>query len=85
MKILIKALILAYLAGLSVFMLSAYRAFQGKLDLLKSELILEVEGRLQEEYDFIQEDLQGVQTEILEEQKKLIPQTTTVKSGLPIF
>ena len=44
-----------------------------------------MEERLTEEYDFIQKDLKGLESNLLESQKELIPDTATVESGLPIF
>ena len=73
------------LLALNAIVYMGYRTFSGGLDLLKSEIALQMEERLKEEYDFIQKDLKGLESNLLESQKELIPETATVESGLPIF
>ena len=85
MKVLFKGVVLGNLIALNAIVYLGYRAFSGGLDLLKSEVALQMEERLQEEYDFIKKDLKGLQSNMLKSQEKLIPKGGTVKSGLPIF
>lgn len=73
------------LLALNAIVYMGYRTFSGGLDLLKSEIALQMEERLKEEYDFIQKDLKGLESNLLESRKELIPETATVESGLPIF
>ena len=73
------------LLALNAIAYFGYRALTGGLDLLKSEVALQMEERLEEEYDYIKKDMQGMQDSLLQSQEKLIPKGGTVKSGLPIF
>lgn len=84
MNTIFKALVFANLIALNLIVYFAYRGFSGKIAFIQSEVILRLEERLKEEYEFIQKDLKGLQSSLLESQKKLIPGKTTVKSGLPI-
>lgn len=85
MKVLFKGVVIGNLIALNAIVYLGYRAFSGGLDLLKSEVALQMEERLKEEYDFIKKDLKGLQSNMLKSQEKLIPKGGTVKSGLPIF
>lgn len=85
MKILFKGIVLGNLIALNLIVFFAYRTVSGKFNLLKSELALQLESRLTEEYDYFKKDLVGMQDKLLESQEKLIPKGGTVKSGLPIF
>ena len=73
------------LIALNLIVFFAYRAVSGKFNLLKSELALQLESRLTEEYEYFKKDLMGMQDDLLKSQEKLIPKGGTVKSGLPIF
>lgn len=73
------------LLALNAIAYFGYRALTGGLDLLKSEVALQMEERLKEEYDYIKKDMQGMQDSLMQSQEKLIPKGGTVKSGLPIF
>ena len=84
-NLIFKGIVLGNLIALNAVVYLGYRTFSGGLDLLKSEIALQMEERLKEEYDFIQKDLQGLESNLLESQKELIPETATVESGLPIF
>lgn len=84
-NLIFKGIVLGNLIALNAIVYLGYRTFSGGLDLLKSEIALQMEERLKEEYDFIQKDLKGLESNLLESQKQLIPETATVESGLPIF
>lgn len=84
-NLIFKGIVLGNLIALNAIVYLGYRTFSGGLDLLKSEIALQMEERLKEEYDFIQKDLKGLESNLLESQKELIPETATVESGLPIF
>ena len=84
-NLIFKGIVLGNLIALNAIVYLGYRTYSGGLDLLKSEIALQMEERLKEEYDFIQKDLQGLESNLLESQKELIPETATVESGLPIF
>lgn len=73
------------LLALNAIAYFGYRALTGGLDLLKSEVALQMEERLKEEYDYIKKDMKGMQDSLMQSQEKLIPKGGTVKSGLPIF
>jgi hypothetical protein len=85
LKLIFKGVVVGNLLALNAIVYMGYRTFSGGLDLLKSEVALQMEQRLKEEYDFIQKDLKGLESNLLESQKELIPETATVESGLPIF
>lgn len=85
LKLIFKGLVVGNLLALNAIVYMGYRTFSGGIDLLKSEIALQMEERLKEEYDFIQKDLKGLESNLLESQKELIPETATVESGLPIF
>lgn len=85
LKLIFKGVVVGNLLALNFLVFMAYKTFAGKLEFLKSEIGLQMEERLTEEYDFIQKDLKGLESNLLESQKELIPETATVESGLPIF
>ena len=85
LKLIFKGIVLGNLLALNFLVFMAYKTFTGKLEFLKSEIGLQMEERLTEEYDFIQKDLKGLESNLLESRKELIPETATVESGLPIF
>lgn len=85
LKLIFKGVVVGNLLALNAIVYMGYRTFSGGLDLLKSEIALQMEERLKEEYDFIQKDLKGLESNLLESRKELIPETATVESGLPIF
>ena len=83
--VIVKGVILGNLLALNAIVYIGYRTFTGGIDLVKSEIALQMEERLKEEYDFIKKDLKGLQINVLKSQEKLVPKGGTVKSGLPIF
>ena len=83
--VIVKGVILGNLLALNAIVYIGYRTFTGGIDLVKSEIALQMEERLKEEYDFIKKDLKGLQSNVLKSQEKLVPKGGTVKSGLPIF
>ena len=85
LKVIVGGVVLGNLVALNAVAYFGYRALTGGLNLLKSEIALQMEERLKEEYDFIKKDLKGLQSNMLQSQEKLIPKGGTVKSGLPIF
>ena len=85
LKLIFKGLVVGNLLALNAIVYMGYRTFSGGIVLLKSDVALQMEERLKEEYDFIQKDLKGLESNLLESQKELIPETATVESGLPIF
>ena len=84
-KVIVGGVVLGNLVALNAVAYFGYRALTGGLNLLKSEIALQMEERLKEEYDFIKKDLKGLQSNMLKSQEKLVPKGGTVKSGLPIF
>ena len=56
-KIILGSIVLGNLFALNAVAFFGYRALTGGFDLLKSEIALQMEERLKEEYDFIKEDL----------------------------
>lgn len=84
-KVIVGGVVLGNLIALNAVAYFGYRALNGGLNLLKSEIALQMEERLKEEYDFIKKDLKGLQSNMLKSQEKLVPKGGTVKSGLPIF
>lgn len=84
-KVIVGGVVLGNLIALNAVAYFGYRALTGGLNLLKSEIALQMEERLKEEYDFIKKDLKGLQSNMLKSQEKLVPKGGTVKSGLPIF
>ena len=85
LKIIVGGVVMGNLVALNAVAYFGYRALTGGLNLLKSEIALQMEERLKEEYDFIKKDLKGLQSNMLKSQEKLVPKGGTVKSGLPIF
>lgn len=85
LKIIVGGIVLGNLVALNAVAYFGYRALTGGLDLLKSEVALQMEERLKEEYDYIKKDMKGMQDSLMQSQEKLIPKGGTVKSGLPIF
>tara|TARA_B100000035_G_scaffold49461_1_gene38005 strand:- start:6571 stop:6831 length:261 start_codon:yes stop_codon:yes gene_type:complete len=83
--IIFKGIVVGNLVALNLFAWMVYKTFNGKLDFLKSEMALQLEERLAEEYEYFKEDLKGMQGDLLKSQEKLVPKGGTVKSGLPIF
>ena len=81
--IIFKGVVLGNLIALNAIVYLGYRTFSGGLDLLKSEVALQMEKRLKR-VRLLQKDLMGMQDNMLKSEK-LIPKGGTVKSGLPIF
>lgn len=85
MKILFKGVVLGNLIVLNLIAFFAYKTVSGKFNLLKSELALQLENRLTEEYEYITKDLANMKGDLLSSQEKLIPSPAKVKTGLPIL
>lgn len=84
-KVIAVGVIAGNLLALNAVAFFGYRALTGGLDLLKSELALQLEERLTEEYGYITKDLQSMKSNLLGSQEKLIPSPAKVQSGLPIL
>lgn len=78
-------LVAGNLIALNAIAFIGYRALTGGLDLLKSEMALQLEERLTEEYDYITKDLTKMKGDLLGSQEKLIPSPVKVQTGLPIL
>lgn len=83
--IIFKGVVIGNLIALNAIVYLGYRTFTGGLDLLKSEVALQLEQRLTEEYGYITKDLESMKGDLLESQKKLIPSPAKVQTGLPIL
>lgn len=84
-KVLAVGVVAGNLLALNAIAFFGYRALTGGLDLLKSEIALQMEQRLTEEYGYITKDLESMKSDLLGSQKKLIPSPAKVQSGLPIL
>ena len=84
-KVLAIGLVAGNLLVLNGVAFLGYRALNGGLDLLKTELALQFEERLTEEYKYITKDLEGLKSNLLGSQEKLIPSPAKVQTGLPIL
>lgn len=84
-NVIFRGIVIGNLLALNVGAFFAYRVATGGLDLLKSEIALQMEQRLTEEYKYITKDLESMKGDLLNSQKKLIPSPAKVKSGLPIL
>tara|TARA_B100000085_G_scaffold120116_1_gene109538 strand:- start:330 stop:593 length:264 start_codon:yes stop_codon:yes gene_type:complete len=84
-KVLAIGLVAGNLLVLNGVAFLGYRALNGGLDLLKTELALQFEERLTEEYKYITKDLESLKGNLLGSQEKLIPSPAKVQTGLPIL
>lgn len=84
-NVIFRGIVIGNLLALNVGAFLAYRAATGGLDLLKSEIALQMEQRLTEEYKYITKDLESMKGDLLSSQEKLIPSPVKIKSGLPIL
>ena len=84
-KVIAVGVVAGNLLALNAVAYFGYRALTGGLDLLKSEMALQLEERLTEEYAYITKDLESLKGDLLGSQKKLIPSPAKVQSGLPIL
>ena len=84
-KVIAIGVVAGNLLALNAIAFFGYRALTSGLDLLKSELVLQLEERLTEEYGYITKDLESMKSNLLGSQKKLIPSPAKVQSGLPIL
>jgi len=85
MDLLFKVLVASNLVALNVIFFGSYKIIQSKLNLFKADISLLVEERLIEEYKYLTKDMENMQSNIMDAQKKLIPTGGTTKTGLPIF
>ena len=60
---------------------TAYSKLKGALNLFQSDMALQMEQRLTEEYEYITKDLSKMQEDLLESQKALIPSPAKVQTG----
>ena len=84
-KVIAVGVVACNLLALNAIAFFGYRALTSGLDLLKSELALQLEERLTEEYDYITKDLESMKSSLLGSQEKLIPSPAKVQTGLPIL
>ena len=84
-KIIAIGVVAGNLIALNAIAYIDYRSLTNGLDLVKSEIALQLEQRLTEEYGYITKDLESMKGDLLESQKKLIPSPAKVKTGLPIL
>lgn len=80
-----KLLVTVNLVALNVIFFGAYKTFLGKLVLVQSEIALQVEQRLTEEFAYITKDMESMKGDLLKSQEKLMPKGGKVMTGLPVF
>jgi len=80
-----KGVVLGNLIALNLFAYLGYRAFSTKLALAKSQLSLQVEERLTEEFAYVENVLGDFKGEIFDTHKKLMPRAIKVQTSLPII
>jgi len=80
-----KVLVTANLVALNLVFYDAYESIRSKLMLFKSEISLQVEERLTEEFGYITKDMEAMKGDLLKSQEKLIPKGGKVTSGMPLF
>ena len=84
-KVVATGLVVGNLLALNAIVYFGYRALESGLDLVQSEMALQMEQRLTEEYDYITKDMESMKGDLLGSQEKLIPSPAKVNSGLPIL
>ena len=84
-KIIAIGVVAGNLIALNAIAYIGYRSLTSGLDLVKSEIALQLEQRLTEEYGYITKDLETMKGDLLDSQEKLIPSPAKVKTGLPIL
>ena len=84
-KIVAIGVVAGNLIALNAIAYIGYRSLTSGLDLVKSEIALQLEQRLTEEYGYITKDLETMKGDLLGSQEKLIPSPAKVKTGLPIL
>ena len=82
--IIFKGVVLGNLIALNAIVYLGYRTFSGGLDLLKSEIALQMEERLKKSTT-TSKRISWHARQDAQVPRKLIPKGGTVKSGLPIF
>ncbi|HCA35938.1 MAG TPA: hypothetical protein DEP13_04770 [Gammaproteobacteria bacterium] len=85
MKNIVLGVIALNLLALNVIVYLGYRFIDNGLHSINGKVALQLEQRLDEEYEYITEDIEGVKNDLLESQKQLIPSTAKVRTGLPIL
>ena len=83
-KVIAIGVVAGNLLALNAIAYFGYRALTGGLDLLKSEMALQLEERLMRSM-LITKDLESMKGDLLGSQEKLIPSPAKVQSGLPIL
>ncbi len=84
-NIIFKTLVTANLVALNLIFYGAYKSMAVKLALFQSEVALQVEERLTEEFSYITKDMEAMKGDLLKSQEKLMPKGAKVTSGLPVF
>ena len=85
MNLLFKLLVTINLVALNVIFFGAYKTLLGKFALAQSEIALQVEQRLTEEFGYITKDMESMKGDLLKSQEKLMPKGGKVMTGLPLF
>jgi hypothetical protein len=85
LDLIFKALVTANLLALNLVFFGAYQSIRSKLMLFKTDISLQVEERLTEEFGYITKDMEAMKSELLKSQEKLIPKGGKVTSGMPLF
>lgn len=80
-----KVVVAANLLFINYTFFTAYARLKSALNLFQSDMALQMEQRLTEEYEYFTKDLQDMKGNLLESQKGLIPSPAKVKSGPPIL
>lgn len=82
--VLFKVIVTANLVFINYCFFEAYDQLKGKLAFMKGEMALQLEERLNEEFNYVRKDMGELKGDILESQQKLIPLPTQIRTGLPI-
>ncbi len=81
MELAFKVVVAANLLFINYTFFAAYSKLKNTLNLFQSDMALQMEQRLTEEYEYFTKDLQDMKSNLLESQKGLIPSPAKVKSG----
>lgn len=79
-----KGIVLGNLIALNLMFFLGYKTVSGKINLAKSELALQVEDRLSEEYKYITNGLKTIKDELLSTQQEVANKVVKIRTSLPI-
>ncbi|MBG79150.1 MAG: hypothetical protein CMJ39_00390 [Phycisphaerae bacterium] len=85
MDLAFKVVVAANLIVVNYTFFTAYAKLKNTLNLFQSEMALQMEQRLTEEFQYFTKDLEAMKGNLLDSQKQLIPAPAKVKSGPPIL